>query len=270
MDVSFGIMRACCLLAFGLLCATSLSADALRLSSGQVVEGRIVDESESVIVMQTRLGPIQIEKKDILEIERTGKDPRIARIPKEQISSTSAFAWSLVPFYSGFYQTDMPALGVPFAAATGYYGLQLLRLQLGAVRHTDWESPHRRTDVFAGVALRIAVGLQENPAFQLQSSDPVLYELARGYLLAPNVFRVQSTQSVKVGSKIYTKTEYAGFRRRTFYRFVGSGLVGGFLAFSYIKWFAPPASTAGQQLEFAGFYLAPKEDGSSAGFAFTF
>ena len=233
-------MRRFVLLSIFLFSGAALFADALRLTSGQVLEGKIVDESEAVIVFRTHRGVISVDKKDILDIERTGEPKKIARVPKDIPSAVTAALMSFIPFYSGLYVTTEPGLGLPFAAANGYYGLTLLRQLFGSHRYTDWGNTRQSGDVF----LLASINNQalSSPGFSPQSVQPTLSTMLLGYSVGPDVFRLLPTQSTKVGSKIYERDAFRQYRRRTFYRYVGASSISGALAFVYLTWFRPPGA----------------------------
>ncbi len=99
------------------LFSVPLFADAVRLSGGQVLEGSIVGESDEVLIIETSTGPVSIDKKEILVIEREGQN-KIPRIPAREVSPVKAIGFSMIPGISGFYYTDNPLPGVFFSVAT--------------------------------------------------------------------------------------------------------------------------------------------------------
>ena len=218
------------------LLPVAVRADAIRLSSGQVIEGKILRESDEYILVRTRLGPVRLAKQDILVIERgPGAAKRILRVPPDRVTPLSALLTSFIPFYSGFYGTDEPAAGVPFAAANGYFALILIKLYAGAVAYTDWGSPQVRTDMFNFIALREFVERQTNPTYSFAAENPTINFHFLGSLMAPDVIRFIPVASMKVGGRIYTKDQLAGYRRRTFYRYAGASIVGGVLSLLYAR-----------------------------------
>lgn len=130
--------------------ASSVFADAIRLNSGQVLEGTILEESESVLVIKTATGTYSIQKSDILETEKPGSSTRIARVPKTEVTPLKGALMSFIPFYSGIYLTDRPTFGVPFAMVNGYMGLHLF-LNLFQRKHVDFmDSDYKSDPSFAG------------------------------------------------------------------------------------------------------------------------
>ena len=109
-----------------LIPGTSLFADAIRLSGGQVIEGTIIEEQEDLIIFKTEIGVLSLEKRDILEIEKEGGDHKIIRLPDptEDASPLYAAAMSYIPGYSGLYLTKRAELGVPFTILNTYYFLK--------------------------------------------------------------------------------------------------------------------------------------------------
>lgn len=217
-----------------------LLADALRLTSGQVIEGQILDESEAVVVIRTQRGAISVDRKDILDIERSGGPKKIARVPKERPRPLTAALLSFIPFYSGLYAGSEPALGLPFAAANGIYGLRLFRLLVGRTAYTNWADRNTVSNVFLLTSVGLGFGSQRGtPPTVLGERESTLFF---GYALAPDVFRFVPTASVRVGGSVYTKDAFADYRRRTFYRYLGVSSLSGAAAYVLLRWFQPAAA----------------------------
>lgn len=104
----------------------SLAADAIRLNGGQVLEGRIIEESDKTIIFESDAGILTIPRSDVVEVERPG-DPRIPRVDREGVRPANAAALSLIPFYSGFYRTRRQELGVFPALMQGALLLQAIK-----------------------------------------------------------------------------------------------------------------------------------------------
>lgn len=122
------------ILALLLFSAGSVFGDALRLSGGQIMEGKIVSESDSVIVIRTDQGDFSIDKKDILEVDRGAGAGKIARVPEESVSPRRAALMSFIPGYSGLYQwKGHPEAGVPFSMLSMYYFYKFFIYQTTAV-----------------------------------------------------------------------------------------------------------------------------------------
>ncbi|MBP7281749.1 MAG: hypothetical protein KBA66_09245 [Leptospiraceae bacterium] len=109
----------------------SVYAESLRLTSGQIIEGKIISESEKVIVVQTTRGTFTIKKSDILEMERPGAKDTIAKPPaEEKLSIGKIIGMSFIPAYSPAYKSkDRPEFGIPFAMASLYYFTRFLQFQ---------------------------------------------------------------------------------------------------------------------------------------------
>ncbi len=257
-----------------LLClvAGPVFADALRLTSGQVIEGKIIDESEAAVVVRTRMGLVSIEKKDILDIERDGGQKRIARVPRETPGPLNAAALSFIPFYCGLYQSPDAAAGLPFAAANGYYALLLLRQLTTATAFTDWGNRHRSTDNLVVYQLQLEAIRQGDPSFNPDQAYGILNTYVRGSFLAPAVFRLTPTQSVRYAGDIYTKDEFTDYRRRTFYRYAGASLLGAAASFAYFRWLLPYRLSAagGSGAQVAGLLLQGDGQGGRVALQITF
>lgn len=111
------------ILALLLLSPVVLPAEAVRLNSGQIIEGKIVDEDEKVLLLETHRGTISIRKKDILEVER-GEQQQILRPKRDTNEPWALAAMSFIPFYSGMFQLEEQSYGIPFAIANGLAALQ--------------------------------------------------------------------------------------------------------------------------------------------------
>ncbi|MBL0265465.1 MAG: hypothetical protein IPQ05_16765 [Leptospiraceae bacterium] len=79
----------------------SLFAESVRLTSGQILEGKILEDSEKVIVIQTNKGTFTVRKTDILEMERPGSKDTIVRPPEDKKIGKLGLAFmSFIPGYS--------------------------------------------------------------------------------------------------------------------------------------------------------------------------
>ncbi|MBK8395758.1 MAG: hypothetical protein IPL26_11050 [Leptospiraceae bacterium] len=108
-----------------------LFAESIRLTSGQVLDGRILSESEKVIIIQTSKGTFTIKKTDILEMERPDSKETIAKPPiEENPSLLKIVGLSLIPGYSPTYiSKERPEFGLPFAMGGLYYFYRFMEFQ---------------------------------------------------------------------------------------------------------------------------------------------
>lgn len=207
-------------------------ADAVRLTSGQVIEGTIVEESQTAVVIATRNGNLVIARKDILEIENKGA-ARIVRLDVKRPEPATAALYSLIPFYSGLYLGDEPGLGVPLAIASGVYGLKLLNTLINRVPYTNWHSDSGRESLYTLSLLHVANQTQANASYDL-NADP-----ARHLLWAYDVLPLYPVAGYKVGSKFYEKHELRAFQRRTLQRYVLSAGLSAAAAYTYFRFLGP-------------------------------
>lgn len=112
----------------------TLSAEAIRLTSGQVLEGRIMEESDKIIVIQTSKGTFTIKKTDILEMERPDSKDTIIKAPADpRLSKVKLVAMSFIPGYSPLYNSkEHPEFGIPFAMLSLNYFYKFLQYQVNS------------------------------------------------------------------------------------------------------------------------------------------
>ena len=109
----------------------TIFSESIRLTSGQILEGKILEESEKVIIFQTSKGTFPIKKTDILEMERPDSKDTIAKPPEDKKpGKLSIGLLSFIPGYSPLYHSKERAeLGVPMAMLTFNYFYHLLQFQ---------------------------------------------------------------------------------------------------------------------------------------------
>ena len=219
-------------LVIGMFPLGALWADAVRLTSGQVIEGKIIEESATTIVIRTRNGALVIPRKDVVEVENKGAE-RIVRLDSSRPDPMNAALWSLVPFYSGLYLGDEPGLGVPFAIAGGIYGMKVLNTLLRKVSYTEWHSDSGRESLYTVSLLHAASRGAADPAYNAKT-DPGLT-----YVLLYDVLRLYPVAGFRVGGRFYEKDELADFRRRTMQRYVLTAALGAGAAYSYFRFLGP-------------------------------
>lgn len=243
----------------------------MRLTSGQVIEGKIVEESESTIVIRTRNGDLSIPRKDVLEVENKGAE-RIVRLDVQRPNPVRAAVFSLIPFYSGLYLGDEPALGVPFALAGGVYGLRLLNTFARRVAYTEWHSASGREDLFTLAMVGAAARRAKDPAYSVDA-DP-----DRLLLVSYDLLRIYPVAGHRVGGRFYEKDELADYRRRLFQRYALSAGLGAGAAYAYFRYLGPGGvsgwfsnARTDSQPQFLAWYalpLGPKEWTAGAVFGF--
>lgn len=123
-----------------LVAAGSLQADVIRLNGGQILEGKVVEESDKLLVIETGNGTFTIRKEDILEREREG-GPRIVRVGMEKADPMTTAARSFIPFYSGFYETEDEEFGLLFATMQGAFALGTIDNMPFLRNDIGWDNP---------------------------------------------------------------------------------------------------------------------------------
>ncbi|HBS06537.1 MAG TPA: hypothetical protein DEA96_16330 [Leptospiraceae bacterium] len=123
-----------------LISSGSLAADVIRLNGGQILEGKIIDESDKLLVIETGTGTFTIRKEDILEREIPG-GKKIVRLNREGVTPLGTAGRSFIPFYSGFYETEDEEFGLLFATLQGIYALGTLDNMPGLRRDIGWDNP---------------------------------------------------------------------------------------------------------------------------------
>lgn len=120
-----------------LLPVLSLSADVIRLNGGQIIEGRVISESDKILIIETEAGQLRIRTEDILERQRPGQNP----IPRPEFNpptATGAALRSFIPFYSGFYETEDEEFGVIPATLVGGFALAAIDTMPGLRHDKGW------------------------------------------------------------------------------------------------------------------------------------
>lgn len=113
-----------------------LYADAIRLTSGQILEGRILEDTEKLVIIETNRGTFTIKKSDIMEMERSDSSQKIAKLPPETKPSVSkVFLMSFIPGYSPiYYSKEHPEFGIPIAMLSLNYFVRFLQFQTMSIR----------------------------------------------------------------------------------------------------------------------------------------
>jgi len=124
------------LIFFTLFWTNLLYAEAIRLTSGQILEGKILEESDKIIILQTPKGTFTIKKSDIMEMERTDSSEKIAKLPIDPKPSVAkVLLMSFIPGYSPiYYSKEHPEFGIPFAMLSLNYFARFLQFQTMSVR----------------------------------------------------------------------------------------------------------------------------------------
>lgn len=118
---------------FLLLLPSLISAEMIRLNGGQLMEGQIIDESEKTIIIKSKDGIFTIDKKDILEMERSNTKDKIAKVPRKKSSPVKVLLMSFIPGYSPLYQlSDHPEAGVPLSVLSFAYFYSYVQYQFNS------------------------------------------------------------------------------------------------------------------------------------------
>ena len=192
------------------LFADALQADAIRLNSGQVIEGKILEESASTVVIETAVGPMAIDKKDILEVEREGKDPRIARLSANYPSPGKAAGSAFLPFYSPLYDSDSPTLGVPFAVLSGLGALALINSYTGAAQGKGYGESSMINDLTLIAFTHHGSLLSTFPGY---STETTLTSFVPSFMEPWFIAQFTPVYGYKLNGKFVTKEEMSSRRK---------------------------------------------------------
>lgn len=265
-----------CLFIFLLVSSTvvdnSVYAESLRLTSGQIIEGKIVSESEKVIVVQTSRGTFSIKKSDILEMERPGSKDTIAKPPEEEkLSMTKIIGMSFIPGYSPAYKSkDRPEFGIPFAMANLYYFTRFMQYQANSRGVGFLDSTEMKT-------IGLPVALLYGPTLMINARESNF--LAESQLWGGNAYPINLSIYIHVRSYFYdknpdrvvagqlmTEEEYLNKRRSLFQNYVAVSLASAITTYFILN---SESSLGVVRTEHNGiktiFYAFPTIDGGSFG-----
>jgi len=211
-----------------LLATTPLFADAIRLSGGQVVEGTIVSENETYIIMKTLNGTLSFEKKDVLEIEKAGTKKIVREPLAGDYKRTGAALRSFIPGYSGLYESKTPSAGIPFAVGNFYYGLNMLYFYFDVKKISLDKSEWNKSGTNFFISYYGSNSLMSQSMYQILSSQGCNYSsncnintyqssfygsLAMTNFIQRQIYKTLF-QEYKVNNAVYTKHELAVERER--------------------------------------------------------
>ena len=257
----------------------SLFAESIRLTSGQVLDGTILEESEKVVVIQTSKGIFTVRKTDILEMERPGSKDTIIKPPAEKkLSKINMTLLSFIPGYSPIYQSkEHPEFGVPFAMLSLNYFYHFLQFQFNSKRASFLHSIEMK-DPFGLVfnlsygpnAVATEMGLISNtPSSTGQNFNygpsAAVYFNARTILYQKHSDRI-------VEGRVMTEDEYLKEKKRYLGSFVAASILNGAVAYFLLS--SENNIGALYKMESNGiktiFYAFPSPDGGIFGAAARF
>ena len=258
-------MRIIITLAVGLnlVLLAPLSADAIRLSGGQIMDGQIMDESDNSIVIKTPQGVFTIDKKDIIEREDAKTGKVIARPPVKSMKFRTILWKSFIPAYSPLYETPgHPEYGLPFSMLNLFYFIKFAQYQFGATRPAFFSSPTSTLNDDTMNAFGFIKGLTEAPAIGFSQGIPTLYSSLAYISIVKEYYNLQ--KDYKVGSVVMKEDIYLKRRKRYLAGYVTTSLISAAVSYYLLK----PGSASGRKI---AFYMAPNEDnGGSVGVVTTF
>lgn len=256
-----------------------LLAESIRLTSGQILEGKIVEESEKILVLQTNKGTFTIKKTDILEMERPGSKETITKAPEDKkLSKLNIALLSFIPGYSPTYNSkERPEIGIPFAMANLFYFYHFLQFQFNSNTLSFQESSEMRNPI---LALYNYVALPGYTANQLGIGNPQnsnffgSYQYLQGayvYFQIRDIFYLKNKDRVVEGRQM-TEEEYLNEKRRYLESYAIASIVNGLVAYFLLS--SENNIGALYKTEHNGirtvFYAVPTPNGASFGAASRF
>jgi len=243
--------------------AFSLSADAVRLSGGQVMDGKILDESATSIVIKTPQGIFTIDKKDIIEREDAKTGKVIARPPSKKMDLKTILWKSFIPAYSPLYETPgHPEYGLPFAMLNLGYFYKFVNY-LATRQQVDFWQSHKISD--PGHAFTVFIwGHSQYNTYLLNSG------FTGDYSAATNVYYTfmkewyNGHRDYRVGSEIMTEERYLERRKKYLTGYIVSSLVNAAVSWYVLK----PGKTGGPGL--AVYFIPTEDNGGAFGFVSAF
>ncbi|HMV44479.1 MAG TPA: hypothetical protein PK079_21085 [Leptospiraceae bacterium] len=256
-----------------------LLAESIRLTSGQILEGKIVEESEKILVLQTNKGTFTIKKTDILEMERPGSKETITKAPEDKkLSKLNIALLSFIPGYSPTYNSkERPEIGIPFAMANLFYFYHFLQFQFNSNTLSFQESSEMRNPI---LALYNYVALPGYTANQLGIGNPQnsnffgSYQYLQGayvYFQIRDIFYLKNKDRVVEGRQM-TEEEYLNEKRCYLESYAIASIVNGLVAYFLLS--SENNIGALYKTEHNGirtvFYAVPTPNGASFGAASRF
>jgi hypothetical protein len=217
---------------FIFLCVSHLPAESIRLTSGQILDGKILEESEKVIIIQTSKGTFPIKKTDILEMERTGSKDTIAKPPEEKKPSKISIAlMSFIPGYSPMYHSkEHRELGVPLAMLSFNYFYHILQFQFNAkhasfLNSIEMKNPIAAIYNFGVMPVRVGNSLG-NPSSNLSDQGFGIYT----YFQVRTVLYQKHSDRVVEG-RLMSEDEFIKEKRRYLESFVAVSILNGVVSY---------------------------------------
>ena len=259
----------------------SLFAESVRLTSGQILEGKILEDSEKVIVIQTNKGTFTVRKVDILEMERPGSKDTIVKPPEEKKIGKLGLAFmSFIPGYSPIYQSkEHPEFGVPLAMLSLNYFYHLLQFQFNSSRPGFLNSIEMKNPMALYYNVFVAptiVGEQMGIISKNPTNNPIndFYTYSQALTTYINVRSIlyQNNNDRIVEGKLMTEEVYLNERKKNLASFVAVSVLNG--AISYYLLSSEGNLGALYKTETKGiktvFYAFPAPDGGIFGVASRF
>jgi hypothetical protein len=252
---------------------SSILPESIRLTSGQILEGKILEESEKVIVIQTSKGTFPIKKIDILEMERPDSKETIAKPPEDKKpGKLSIGLMSFIPGYSPLYHSKERAeLGVPMAMLTFNYFYHLLQFQFNTKHASFLNSIEMKNPLLAYYNFGV---LPVNVGNSLGSQSRNLADNGLGIYVYFNVRTAlyQRNSDRVVEGRLMSEDEYLKEKRRYLESFVAASILNGVV--SYLLLSSEGSVGALYKTESKGiktvFYAFPSFDGGIFGVASRF
>lgn len=212
------------LLTVGILALASavpVAADTIRLSSGQVVRGRVVRESAETIIIMTEAGTVVLNRKEVLELEK-GDGNTIVSLPRTRPGIVECVWQSFVPFYSPLYKSSDPSLGVPLGLASGFLVLRVVYLRMYRVPYIHWQEPGLHQGLYYAATVAFQSRAAANPSALIFQQPEYFYILANAF----GFIRLFPAYGYRIGNRFYTKEHLRDQHELAFYRYVGISAIG--------------------------------------------
>ena len=216
-------------------------ADAVRLTSGQVVTGKIIKESKTEIHIETKSGVLTIRKSEILEIEGGKSKSKISRF-KRTPGIFKTILYSYVPFYSGFFEHGKTEYGIPFSFAGGFFFLRLAEIYVFGTPYTDWHN----SDLLRNMNITGYIEAERTG----RSSSRFFRNSQRNLepFITIKYLRAIPVKGYRVRNTFYTRGEMREIKNRNFRNYFYSSTAGAAATFLYLRYFSGSRGTpaAGQ------------------------
>lgn len=264
-----------------LLTGNVLFAESIRLTSGQILEGKILEESDKILVLQTSKGTFTIKKTDILEMERPGSKETITKAPEEKkLSYLNLALFSFIPGYSPIYNSkERPEIGIPFAMVNLNYFYHFLQFQFNSNTVSFRESIEMKNPIAGYYNYFVMPG---NVAYQRGvntfNPDGTQNYGSSGYLQGTyiyfqfrDIFYAKNKDRVVEGRQM-TEEEFLNEKRRNLENYIMASIVNGLVAYFLLS--SEGNLGALYKTEYNGirtvFYAIPTPSGATFGAASRF